>query len=280
MHFILALQGFGSLQTYLTIDRPKCVRQWLNGDGRRSRSRSRNRDHRAGPPGACDNSIRAGGRRSREGSPARGDLLSGRDHLPQSRGPHPRWPSQSRGGGGQDRPCEASWRERGCRSVDLRHPGDDGGSGVRCDGGLPHRRDNTRDLGSDRFRSEDRRPPARSHAHRADRGGDRAGGSGGGCYGGDFYRGGGGGGGGGYVGGRRGGGGGGGYEREGSGAVFTLCWQTVLSVTPRFRVYTVSRNRFAQTWVQARTHIKITGRKRLTEIDREERVRISLWAAF
>jgi hypothetical protein len=62
--------------------------------------------------------------------------------------------------------------------------------------------------------------------------------------------------------------------------VFTLCWQTVLSVTPRFRVYTVSHNRFAQTWAQARTHIKITGRKRLIEIDGEERVRIPLWAAF
>ena len=43
---------------------------------------------------------------------------------------------------------------------------------------------------------------------------------------------------------------------------FTLCWQTVLSVTPHFRVYTVSHNRFAQTGAQKHTHIKITERKR------------------
>ena len=216
MHFILALLGFGSLQTYLTIDRPKCVRQWLNGDGRRSRSRSRNRDPRAGPPGARDDSLGAGGRRSREGSPARRDLLSGRDHLPQTSGPHPRWPSQSRDGGGRDRPYEASWRE-----------------------GLPHRRDNTCDLGPDRFRSEDRRPPARSHAHPADRGGDRAGGSGSGCYGGGFYRGGGGGGGGRYVSGR----GGGGYERErgGSGAIYTVLADCALCHTTLPRVHSLAQ---------------------------------------
>ncbi len=178
-----------SMQTFISVDQPKCVWQWCNGDGRSSRSRSRNRD------------------------PARRRPLSGRGSPPQSGGwPHPRSGSPPRGGGGgggSDRPCEASLRrrERCSGPVDWRQPRRDGGSGARrADDGSPPR---SRDLRPDRLPSEDRRPPARADAHR---GGGRGGGGGGGHHGG------------GYCGDRGGGGGGYGREDEGSGAGPTPCW--------------------------------------------------------
>ncbi len=193
-----------SMQTFVSVDQPKRVWQWCNGDGRRSRSRSR-----AGPQGVCDNGSGAGGRSSREGLSARRRPLSGRGSPPQSGGwPHPRSGSLPRGGGGgggSDRPCEASprQRERCSGPVDWRQPLRDGGSGARADGSPPH----SRDLRPDRLPSEDRRPPARADAHR---GGGRGGAGGGGHHGGG---GGGGGGGCGY-----------GREDEGSGAGPTPCW--------------------------------------------------------
>ena len=203
------------MQTYLAVNQPMCVRQWRNVDGRRSRSRSRNCDPRAGPQGACDDGSGAGGRSSLEGLPARPGPLSGRGFPPPQSGgwPHPRSGSESRGGGGggSDRPCEERppWRESCSEPVYWRQPRCDGGGGVRADGSLPH----SSDFHPYRLQSQDGRPPARSDAHYGERGGGGGGGYGGG-YCGDR-----GGGGSRYVGGGKYG-----REDEGSGAGPSPCW--------------------------------------------------------